>query len=304
MIALLSTWTFGVALGFVALGVFVSYRLFSFPDITTDGSFTLGAVVATVLLVAGVDPALATLGGMGAGAVAGGCTGMLHAVLGIEPLLSGILMTTALASVNLVVLGRSNVPLSGVKTLLDRAEQAFLPMAESLGFADAAAGEAARLGFMLVAAAVAVTVLYLLFRTRLGTAMRAGGDTPSMARALGRNTGGLTVAGLAIANSLTALSGALVAQYQGFADVQMGIGMVVWGMASVYLGAALVGQVRLGGALLATLAGSVIFRQIVAAALRAGLDPDWLKFATAVVVLTALVAPRLLVRRHQASAAR
>jgi putative ABC transport system permease protein len=304
MITLLSTWTFGVVLGFVALGVFVSYKLFSFPDITTDGSFTLGAVVATVLLVAGVDPVLATLAGMASGAAAGSCTGMLHAILGIEPLLAGILMTTALASVNLVVLGRSNVPLSGVQTLLDRAEGAFLPAARLLGFTEAAAGEAARLGFVLVAAAVAVLVLYAFFRTRLGTAMRAGGDTPTMARALGRNTGGLTVAGLAIANALTALSGAVIAQYQGFADVQMGIGMVVWGMASVYLGAALVGQVRLGGALLATLAGSVTFRLLVAAALRAGLNPDWLKFTTAIVVLTALVAPRLFVRRHQASVAR
>ena len=294
MITLLSTWTFGVALGFVALGVFVSYKLFAFPDITTDGSFTLGAVVATVLLVAGVDPVWATLAGMAAGAAAGACTGMLHAILGIEPLLAGILMMTALASVNLVVLGRSNVPLSGVKTLLDRAEVALLPAARLLGFDDAAAAEAARLGFMLLTACVAVLLLYLFFRTRLGTAMRAGGDTPTMARALGRNTGGLTVAGLAIANSLTALSGAMVAQYQGFADVQMGIGMVVWGMASVFL----------GGALLATLAGSVTFRLLVAAALRAGLDPDWLKFTTALVVLTALVAPRMLVRKQQASAAR
>jgi len=304
MITLLSTWTFGVALGFVALGVFVSYKLFSFPDITTDGSFTLGAVVTTVLLVSGVDPALATLVGMAAGATAGACTGMLHAILGIEPLLSGILMMTALASVNLVVLGRSNVPLSGVTTLLDKAEAVLLPLATLLGFTDAAAAETARLGFMLLAASVAVLLLYLFFRTRLGTAMRAGGDTPTMARALGRNTGGLTVAGLAIANSLTALSGAVVAQYQGFADVQMGVGMVVWGMASVFLGAALVGQVRLGGALLATLAGSVTFRLLVAAALRAGLDPDWLKFTTALVVLTALVAPRMLVRKQQASAAR
>jgi putative ABC transport system permease protein len=304
MITLLSTWTFGVALGFVALGVFVSYKLFSFPDITTDGSFTLGAVVTTGLLVSGVDPALATLAGMAAGATAGACTGMLHAILGIEPLLSGILMMTALASVNLVVLGRSNVPLSGVTTLLDKAEAVLLPLATLLGFTDAAAAEAARLGFMLLAASVAVLLLYLFFRTRLGTAMRAGGDTPTMARALGRNTGGLTVAGLAIANSLTALSGAVVAQYQGFADVQMGVGMVVWGMASVFLGAALVGQVRLGGALLATLAGSVTFRLLVAAALRAGLDPDWLKFTTALVVLTALVAPRMLVRKQQASAAR
>ena len=194
--------------------------------------------------------------------------------------------------------------LSGVITLLDRAEAAFLPAARLFGFVDAAAGEAARLVFVLLAALATTLLLYAFFRTRLGTAMRAGGDTPTMARALGRDTGLLTVAGLAIANALVALSGAVVAQYQGFADVQMGLGMVVWGMASVYLGAALVGQVRLGGALLATLAGSVTFRLLVAAALRAGLDPDWLKFTTAMVVLTALVAPRLFVRRPQASVAR
>jgi putative ABC transport system permease protein len=296
MITLLSTWTFGVALGFVALGVFVSYKLFSFPDITTDGSFTLGAVVATVLLVAGVDPVLATLGGMAAGAVAGACTGLLHAILGIEPLLSGILMTTALASVNLVVLGKSNVPLSGVTTLFDRADAVLAPVMRGAGFDAAAAGDAARLAFLIAVAAAAVTALYVYFRTQIGTAMRAGGDTPTMARALGRNTGLMTVAGLAIANGLIGLSGALVAQYQGFTDVQMGIGMVVWGMASVFLGSALAGPVGLGGALVATLAGSVTFRLLVAAALRAGLDPDWLKAATAVVVLAALVAPRFLSR--------
>jgi putative ABC transport system permease protein len=123
-----------------------------------------------------------------------------------------------------------------------------------------------------------------------------------MARALGRDTGVMTLAGLAIANALTACSGAMVAQYQGFADVQMGIGMVVWGMASVFLGAALVGPVQLGGALVATAAGSVTFRLLVAAALRAGLDPDWLKAATAVVVLAALIAPRFLSRRGHARA--
>jgi putative ABC transport system permease protein len=160
----------------------------------------------------------------------------------------------------------------------------------------AVSGEAARLAFMLGVVALAIALLWMFFRTQLGTAMRAGGDTATMARALGRDTGGMTVAGLAIANSLTALSGAMVAQYQGFADVQMGIGMVVWGMASVFLGAALVGPVRLGGALIATAAGSVTFRLLVAAALRAGLDPDWLKAATAVVVLAALVAPRFLAR--------
>jgi putative ABC transport system permease protein len=302
MITLLSTWTFGLALALVALGVFVSYRLFSFPDITTDGSFTLGAVVAAVLLTAGVDPLLATLGGMAAGAIAGCTTALLHAYLGIERLLAGILVTTALASVNLVVLGRSNVPLSGVSTLLSRAESVLGPPLERAGISAAVAGEAARLVVVLAIVALAIACLWIFFRTQLGTAMRAGGDTATMARALGRDTGGMTVAGLAIANALTALSGGLVAQYQGFADVQMGIGMVVWGMASVFLGAALVGPVRLGGALVATAAGSVTFRLLVAAALRAGLDPDWLKAATAAVVLAALVAPRFLSRGSHARA--
>ncbi len=304
MITLLSTWTFGIALGCVALGVFVSYKLFSFPDITTDGSFTLGAVVTAVLLTAGIDPVVATLAGMAAGSAAGCVTGMLHAFLGIEPLLAGILMTTALASVNLVVLGKSNVPLSATATLFDRAETLLAPALVAVGVGEAEAGEAARLAFVAAVAAVAIAILYLFFRTKLGTAMRAGGDTPTMARALGRNTGLLTVAGLAISNALTALSGSLVAQYQGFTDVQMGIGMVVWGMASVFLGAALVGPVRLGGALIATVAGSVTFRLLVAAALRAGLDPDWLKAATALVVLAALVAPKFFVRSPRAAAAR
>jgi putative tryptophan/tyrosine transport system permease protein len=294
MIALLSTWTFGLALALVALGVVVSYRLFSFPDVTTDGSFTLGAVVSAGLLVAGHDPAVATLAGMAAGATAGMVTGFVHAFLGVEPLLAGILVSTSLASVNLVVLGRSNVPLAGTATLFDRAEKLLAPPLVRAGLDGTVAAEAARTAFVAAAIATAVGVLYVFFRTRLGTAMRAGGDTPTMARALGRDTGLLTVAGLAIANSLTAAAGCLVAQYQGFADVQMGIGMVVWGMASVFLGTALVGQGRLGSALVAAAAGSVTFRLLVAAALRAGLDPDWLKAATAVVVLAALVAPRLL----------
>lgn len=300
MITLLSTWTFGLALAFVALGVFVSYRLFSFPDVTTDGSFTLGAVVSAGLLVSGHDPVVATLAGMGAGAAAGCLTAAIHAFLGVEPLLAGILVSTALASVNLVVLGRSNVPLGSARTLFDAAEGIATPPLVRQGMDPTLAGEAARTAFVLAAVAIAVVVLYLFFRTRLGTAMRAGGDTPTMARALGRDTGLLTVGGLAIANALTAAAGCLVSQYQGFTDVQMGIGMVVWGMASVFLGNALVGQSGLGAALVAAAAGSVTFRLLVASALRAGLDPDWLKAATAVVVLAALVAPRALVawRRH------
>lgn len=305
MITLLSTWTFGLSLALVALGVFVSYKLFSFPDITTDGSFTLGAVVAAVLLAAGADAVVATLAGMAAGALAGTATGILHAALRVEPLLAGILVTTALASVNLVVLGRSNLPLSGTTTLFDRSAAALGPaITAAWGCEASTADEAARTLSVLGWVTIACLGLYLFFRTNLGTAMRAAGDTRSMARALGRDTGILTVAGLAIANSLTALAGGLVAQYQRFADVQMGIGMVVWGMASVFLGAALAGPARLAGALVATAAGSVAFRLLVATALRAGLHPDWLKAATAAVVLAALVGPGLFSRFRSAPAIR
>jgi len=274
----------------------VSYRLFSFPDVTTDGSFTLGAAVAAVLIVAGVHPAWATLAAIAAGACAGATTGVIHSLLGVAPLLAGILVTTALASVNLVVMGRSNIPLTQNPTLAAIAERSLGPLLERVGFAPRDAGDAGVLVAVLAIVAAVVAGLYLFFRTNLGTAMRAGGDTATMARALGRDTRLLVIAGLAIANGLVAASGALVAQYQRFADVQMGLGMVVWGMASVFLGTALAGSTRLGGALVATVVGSVSFRLLVAAALRAGLHPDLLKLATAVVVLAALVAPGLLSR--------
>ncbi|MFM7108753.1 MAG: ABC transporter permease [Planctomycetaceae bacterium] len=294
MSILLATWILGTALGLTALGVFVSYRLFSFPDVTTDGSFTLGAAVAAVLIVAGVHPAWATLAAIAAGACAGATTGVIHALLGVPPLLSGILVTTALASVNLVVMGRSNIPLTQNLTLTAAAESALGPLVSRAGVGPQDSGDAAVLLLMLTIVSAVVAALYLFFRTNLGTAMRAGGDTATMARALGRDTRLLVIAGLAIANGLVAASGALVAQYQRFADVQMGIGMVVWGMASVFLGTALAGGTRLGGALVATVVGSVSFRLLVAAALRAGLHPDWLKLATAAVVLAALVAPGFL----------
>jgi putative ABC transport system permease protein len=297
MSTLLATWIFGMALGLTALGVFVSYRLFSFPDITTDGSFTLGAAVAAVALVAGVHPAWATVAAVSAGACAGAVTGTVHALLGVPPLLSGILVTTALASVNLVVMGQSNIPLTQADTLPAFAETVLGPWLAHTGLSPQDASEAGVLALVTGVVATVVVALYLFFRTNLGTAMRAGGDTATMARALGRDTRLLTVTGLAIANALVAGSGALVAQYQRFADVQMGVGMVIWGMASVFLGAALVGSTGLGAALTATVAGSVAFRLLVATALRAGLNPDWLKAATALVVLVALVLPGILATR-------
>jgi putative ABC transport system permease protein len=155
------------------------------------------------------------------------------------------------------------------------------------------------LALALAVAALCGAVLYLFFRTNLGTAMRATGDNPQMIRALGVNTGNMMVTGLALSNGLIALSGSLFAQYQGFADVQMGIGMVVWGLASVIIGEALVGGSHLGLTLVGVIMGSILFRQLLAIALRAGLNPNYLKLITALFVVIALVLPMLIGRLRE-----
>jgi len=308
---LVGSLTIGFILSVLALGVYVSYRVFDFADITTDGSITLGAATAAVLLVGGAPPVLATLAGAAAGAAAGTVTGLLATRFRIPGLLSGILVMTALYSVNLRVMGRSNVPLLSVPSLAESAERAGRRVAggvESVGVLgwDVAVRDLAMLaGAFLVAAGVAV-LLFAFFRTNLGTAMRATGNNAQMIRALGVDTGRMTVAGLALANGLVGLSGALLAQYQGFADVQMGIGMVVWGFASVIIGEALVRSRLLGLALAGTVLGCVLFRLLIALALRWGLEPNDLKLVTAAFVFAALVLPRLLersARRKEASRA-
>ena len=308
---LVGSLTIGFILSILALGIYVSFRVFDVADITTDGSITLGAATAAVLLVAGVHPALATLAGAAASAVAGTVTGLLATRFRIPSLLAGILVMTALYSVNLRVMGRSNVPLLSVPSLAEAAERAgrrFSGGAESVGVLgwEVAVRDLAMLaGAFLVAVAVA-GLLYVFFRTNLGTAMRATGNNAQMIRALGVDTGRMTVAGLALANGLVGLSGALLAQYQGFADVQMGIGMVVWGFASVIIGEALVRSRLLGLALAGTVLGCVLFRLLIALALRWGLDPNDLKLVTAAFVFAALVLPRLLERasrRKEASRA-
>jgi putative ABC transport system permease protein len=294
--------TIGAILGVLALGVFVSYRVFEFADITMDGSFTLGGALTAVLLVARLNPFAATLAGVAAGAAAGAITGTIHRRLGVNKLLAGILVMTSLYSVNLRILGRSNAPLlteTSLATLAERAGRAVSGGAEWIpvfGWHVTAYDLSALIGALLAVVAVAVG-LHAFFGTDLGTAMQAAGDGPLVSRALGVNVDAMVIAGLSIANALGALAGALFTQYQGFADVQMGIGMVVWGLASVVIGQALVGTRRLGYAIAGTVMGSLLFRLIVAGALRAGLDPTDLKILTAAIVIAALVAPRMIARR-------
>jgi len=300
MSLVIGAFTIGAILSLLALGVFVSFRVFDFPDITGDGSITLGAAVAATLLTAQVDPVLATGLACVAGAVAGATTGVIHTRFGINRLLSGILVMTALYSINLHVMGRSNVPLLSERTLATMAETAGSVVVGGasvhlVGW-DVSTRDVSTLIFALVAATVAAAILFVFFRTHLGTAMQAAGDNAQMIRALGVNVNTMVVLGLALSNGLIALAGALLAQYQGFADVQMGIGMVVWGLASVIIGEALTGAPSLGYAIVGTVLGSVLFRLLVAIALGFGLNPNDLKLITALFVFIALILPGTLSR--------
>ncbi|MEY4672673.1 MAG: hypothetical protein RL148_457 [Planctomycetota bacterium] len=310
MTLLLGALTIGLVLAMLALGVYLSFRIFNFPDITAEGSLTLGASVSAVLLLGGCDPVVATGAGFLAGCAAGALTGILHTRFAINGLLSGILVMTALYSVNLHVMGKSNVPLMSQRTLLTDVEQLAGLVLQGvptvrIGVWDVGARDLAALGGILVLVVVVASLLHWFFRTNLGTAMRATGDNSQMIRALGVNTDRVLILGLALSNGLIALAGSLLAQYQGFADVQMGIGMVVWGLASVIIGEALVGHATLGLLIAGAVMGSVLFRLLVAVALRWGLDPNDLKIVTAVFVFLALVGPRWLraIRRSRAAPA-
>jgi putative ABC transport system permease protein len=299
MSLLVGTFTIGFILSLLALGVFISFRIFAFPDITADGSVTLGASVAATLLIHGVPPPVASLAAFGTGVLAGACTGMLHTRFKINPLLSGILVMTALYSVNLHVMGSSNISLLGVNTLATQSERIGMKLmrgATSFDLAgwDVSVRDAMVLAAIVLAVMLTGTLLYWFLRTNLGIAMRATGDNVQMIRALGVNDGNMIVFGIAISNGFVALSGALLAQYQGFADVGMGIGMVVWGLASVIIGEALVGTNQLGLTIIGAVMGSVLFRLMVAVALRWGLSPNDLKLITAMFVFVALIVPQFI----------
>jgi len=299
MSLLIGAMTIGFILSLLALGVFISFRVFSFPDITADGSSTMGAALAAALIVKGVNPMLATAAGFAGGFLAGAVTGTLATKFKINGLLSGILVMTALYSVNLHIMGRSNVPLLGQKTLATYAERIGTKVlggrtSLNVGGWEVSSLDASVLVLTFVAIVLVGVVLFAFFQTNLGTAMRATGDNSQMIRALGVNDGNMIILGLAVSNGLIALSGAFLAQYQGFADVQMGIGMVVWGLASVIIGEALVGTRQLGLTICGAVMGSVLFRLLVAIALRLGLNPNDLKLITAFFVFAALILPNLL----------
>jgi putative ABC transport system permease protein len=298
MSLLMGALTLGFIFSLVALGVLISFRIFAFPDITADGSSTLGAALAAMLLVRNVNPLVATATGFAGGFFAGAMTGTLATKFKINGLLAGILVMTGLYSVNLHIMGRSNISVMGASTLSTYAERAGVALMHQHSFSlmgwEVSALEASLLVAAFLFIVLAGCVMYVFFQTNLGTAMRATGDNNDMVRALGVNDENMIILGLAVSNGLIALGGACITQYQGFADVQMGIGMVVWGLASVIIGEALVGTRQLGLSITGAVMGSVLFRLLVAIALRLGLNPNDLKLVTAIFVFLALITPALL----------
>jgi len=281
----------GFAYGIAALGVFLTYRILDFPDLTVDGSFVTGAAIASVLLVqAGFDPFSVLLLAFLAGALAGTMTGLLNTQLGITNLLAGVLMMIMLYSINLRIMGRPNLSLLRVDTATRIVNAAWSPL-----------GVFAILAFVGLLTFAIKFLLDGFLRTELGFALRATGDSESMITAQGVNTKTMKILGLALSNGLVALSGALVAQYSGFADVGMGIGTIVTGLAAVIIGGALIRSQRVGWMTLSVLLGSFVYRAAVILALRygyvVGFEASDLKMITSLLVILALVVPYIRERR-------
>lgn len=287
MIFFITALVLGLALSAMGLGIFITMKIFKIPDITTDGSYTLGATVTAILLLQQWPLWSIVLCSMAAGALAGVLTGWVHTRLKIDALLAGILVMTGLYSVNLSILGRSNIPFIGQKTIFQRLDWFERPVFNEL---------------LVVALVIGLLIVLLgyILRTDFGLAMRATGDSPSMARALGIHSDRMKIIGLATANSLTALSGFLVAQYQGFTDVNMGIGVVLVGLGSVLIGDALIqwtGVHTIGMRLLLIVAGCLLFQLVLALALSLGLHPNMLKLITTLFILAIVGIPRLIQRQ-------
>ena len=292
MTLLVGAATVGFILALLGLGVFLSYRVYVTLDLTADGSFLVGAAVAAALLLRGVPPLSATLLAALAGAAAGAITGLLHTEFLISTLLAGVLTSTALYSISLFAMGSGNVSLATAQSLVTQVEQ----LGQRLLGLDPSSS-------LLITAAVLVTGLAFglaaFLRTDLGLAMRAAGSSPTMAKSLAIDVDRMTVFGLALSNGLIGFSGALYAQYQGFADIQMGIGALVTGLANLMLGEALLGRRSVGRWITGAVVGALLFRFLVALAIRAGLNPNALKLVTAGLVLSVLVLPRLMSRARR-----
>ena len=284
LFSLLGAVEIGLIFSLVALGVFISFRLLRFPDLTVDGSFPLGGAVCAILISTGTNPWLATLAGTAAGAVAGLITGWLNVRLKIMDLLASILMMIGLYSVNLRIMGGPNVPLINETTLFTLLQP------------DSVADYVMRPVILFVIVVLAKLGLDWFFATERGLAIRATGSNARMARSQGVNTGAMILLGMAISNGLVGLAGALFVQTQGGSDISMGIGTIVIGLAAVIVGESILPSRRIVWATLAVVVGAIVYRFFIAAALNSdfiGLKAQDLNLVTALLVTVALVIPQL-----------
>ncbi len=276
----------GVLWGIMTLGVYLTFRILNIADMTCDGSFALGGSTCAVLITKGVNPYAALLVSFFAGLIAGLVTGVLHTKLKIHEILAGILTMIALYSINIRIMGRSNTPLLGVTTAMNQLQDLLWiePNVASL-----------IIGFIFSVALIAI--LYWFCGTEIGSALRATGNNEHMVRALGVDTDKMKVLGLMVSNGLIALSGALVAQSQGYGDVGMGTGTIVIGLASIIIGEVIINmfgkRFSFWQYLTAVVIGSVIYRIIIAIVLQLGLKSSDLKLLTAIIVALALAIPVL-----------
>jgi putative ABC transport system permease protein len=294
----------GIIYAIMALGVYLSFRVLDFPDLTVDGSFVTGAAVAATMIVNGSSPITATFTAMIAGFIAGCITGSLHTFGRINALLSGILMMIALYSINLRIMGRSNVPMLNSDTFFTDVRAwwngtGIDPFLNNM-FASIGLGAFVPRTWGIIFIMLIVTFAIKFFtdwflKTEIGLALRATGDNKRMIRSLSANTNGLVILGLGVSNAMVAFSGALIAQHGGFADVGMGIGMIIIGLASVIIGEALFGTKTIARTTLAVIGGAIIYRIVVTLALRVEfLETGDMKMITATIVILALVAPKFI----------
>lgn len=271
----------GVLWGLMTLGVYITFKILDFPDMTVDGSFALGGAVSAIMIIKGVNPWLALLPAMLAGMAAGAVTGILHTKVKIPGILAGILSMIALYSINIRIMGQANTSLLGESTVLT-----------ILGNVINASTNNLALIIGVLVSIIVISILYWFFGTEIGSAIRATGNNEYMVRALGANTDTMKIIGLMLSNALVALSGAFVAQSQGYADVGMGQGTIVIGLASIIIGEVIFGnRFNFAYKLVSVIGGSIIYRIIIAVVLQLGMESTDLKLLTAVIVAVALAIP-------------
>ncbi len=276
---LLGAISLGLLWAIMTIGVYITYRILDIADLSVEGSIAMGAAIGANMIYHGVNPFAASITAMLGGMAAGLGTGLLHTKLKIPAILSGILTMIALYSVNLRIMGKANLSLLRMDTVYTKFEEMGLNHTNAV------------ILFGLICVASVVGLLYWFFGTEIGCAIRATGNNPQMARAQGINTNNMIILGLVISNGLVAFSGALIAQSQSFADVQMGIGSIVIGLASVIIGEVLFGKRNFFNRLLSLVMGAVTYRIIIALVLKMGMPANDLKLFTAITVAAALSLP-------------